>query len=60
MLFSEEPQRQAHLHALITHFKAQCAQQAITLLPSTTAIQPLIVGDEQHTMAHLPFNHRSS
>ncbi len=58
-LFSEEPQRQSHLHALITLFKAQCAKSNITLLPSSTAIQPLIVGDEKRTMALAAYLHKA-
>lgn len=50
-LFNTEPTLQQHLHTLITHFKTQCEKNAITLLPSDTAIQPLIIGDETTTMA---------
>lgn len=43
--------RRAHLAALIARFRSACAQQGIALSPSTTAIQPLVLGAEARALA---------
>jgi len=40
-----ETWRVAHLNQLICYFKQQCFLRNITLMPSDSAIQPLIIGD---------------
>ena len=47
----EGGERRAHLTALIRRFRQGCAQLGITLAPSTTAIQPLILGAEARALA---------
>lgn len=44
-LLRSEGWRRQHLNALIARFRAGAAQLGLPLLPSTTAIQPLQVGD---------------
>ena len=39
------------LHQRIAQFRADCAREGVTLLPSTTAIQPLVIGSEEGTLA---------
>ncbi|WP_299257915.1 8-amino-7-oxononanoate synthase [uncultured Kushneria sp.] len=49
-----EPERRAHLHHLIQRFRRELLTLAlpdITLMPSETPIQPLLVGSEQAAMA---------
>ena len=43
--------RRAQLAALIARFRSGCAQQGIALLPSRTAIQPLVLGAEARALA---------
>lgn len=45
-----ETWRIAYLSQLITYFKQQCFLRNITLMPSDTAIQPLIIGDVHKAM----------
>ncbi|MBF0264823.1 MAG: aminotransferase class I/II-fold pyridoxal phosphate-dependent enzyme, partial [Gammaproteobacteria bacterium] len=46
-LIQEEAWRREHLNDLITYFK-QCAQQLdLQLMPSDTAIQPILIGDNE-------------
>jgi 8-amino-7-oxononanoate synthase len=45
-LVKTEHWRREHLQQLITVFKQGCKQLGLTLLPSDTAIQPVMVGDE--------------
>jgi len=40
-----EPWRRAHLVSLVARFRAGAAQLGLTLAPSDTPIQPLIIGD---------------
>lgn len=42
-----EDSRRAQLHANIAHFRAESAQLPLQLMASQTAIQPLIVGENQ-------------
>lgn len=46
-----EPERREKLQANVQRFRAGCAQLGIALSASQTAIQPLIVGDEQRALA---------
>jgi 8-amino-7-oxononanoate synthase len=45
-----EPERVARLQARIAQFRAAAAREGLRLLPSETAIQPLIVGDAMAAM----------
>jgi 8-amino-7-oxononanoate synthase len=47
----QEPERLQHLHQLIQHLQQQLRLQHWQLMPSSTAIQPLIVGDDQLAVA---------
>jgi len=49
-IMATETWRVAHLSQLITYFKQQCFLRNITLMPSDTAIQPLIIGDANKAM----------
>lgn len=44
-IMATETWRVEHLNQLIAYFKQQCFLRNITLMPSDTAIQPLIIGD---------------
>ena len=46
-----EPERRAHLQSLIARFRAGAAELGFTLLPSTTPIQPLLIGDSARAVA---------
>lgn len=51
-LIQEESWRRTHLQELILYFKT-CAQQlGLTLLPSITPIQSILIGDEAKTMQY--------
>jgi 8-amino-7-oxononanoate synthase len=50
-LLAEEPWRRSELQVLINYFRERAAALKLPLMPSTTAIQPLFVGDEQKAMA---------
>jgi 8-amino-7-oxononanoate synthase len=43
--------RREHLQALITQFKQGAAERSIELMPSDTAIQPILVGDTGRAVA---------
>lgn len=45
-----EPQRRQYLLQLIAQFKQRAAEQGLPLMPSNTAIQPLLVGDSQRAL----------
>jgi 8-amino-7-oxononanoate synthase len=45
-----ETWRVSHLNQLICYFKQQCSLRNITLMPSDTAIQPLLIGDASKAM----------
>ena len=47
----EGRQRRAHLQSLITHWRERLALKRWQLLPSDTAIQPVIIADNATTMA---------
>ena len=46
-----EPQRRAHLKALIDYFKKKTARLNVQFLPSSSAIQALVVGDNRDALA---------
>ena len=50
-LISRKPQLRNKLIENIQYFKRQCAHKNIYLLPSHTAIQPLVVGDSKKLVA---------
>lgn len=50
-LLQTESWRREHLNALIQHFRATAERFGLTLEPSMTAIQPVILGDEARTLA---------
>jgi 8-amino-7-oxononanoate synthase len=49
-LLQQEPWRKAHLAELITYFQLQAQSLALPIMPSNTAIQPLLIGDEALAM----------
>lgn len=49
-IMATETWRVEHLNQLIGYFKQQCALRNIVLMPSNTAIQPLIIGDADRAM----------
>lgn len=50
-ILADEEERRAHLRALIARLKARAAALPWALLPSDTAIQPLMVGDNHAALA---------
>jgi 8-amino-7-oxononanoate synthase len=50
-LIQSGDERRAHLQSLIRQLQAGCADLPWRLLPSQTAIQPLIVGDNEKALA---------
>ncbi len=50
-LIRDDPARRAHLQACIARFRAGAAALPWSLLPSVTAIQPLVVGDSRAAVA---------
>jgi 8-amino-7-oxononanoate synthase len=50
-LAREEPWRRERLHALTQRFRAAAAALAVPLAPSSTPIQPLVVGDSAWALA---------
>ena len=46
-LARKQPWRRDKLHASIAHFRAGAARRGLQLLPSDTAIQPLLCGDDR-------------
>lgn len=50
-ILMEEDYRRDHLQTLIAHFRLKCEASGLTLMPSTTPIQPVMVGDESRAMA---------
>ncbi|MGJ8686068.1 MAG: 8-amino-7-oxononanoate synthase [Spongiibacteraceae bacterium] len=49
-LLSAESWRREHLRDLIRYFKAQASSLGLPIMASDTAIQPLLVGDEERAM----------
>jgi 8-amino-7-oxononanoate synthase len=50
-LVDEEPWRRAELRALVQRFRSGAAALALPLLPSSTPIQPLLLGDAARALA---------
>ena len=50
-LARKQPWRRDKLHASIAHFRAGAARRGLQLLPSDTAIQPLLCGDDRTATA---------
>ncbi|MEO5574333.1 MAG: 8-amino-7-oxononanoate synthase [Gammaproteobacteria bacterium] len=49
-LVQEDGWRREHLYKMIAYFRAGAAQLNLPLLPSTTPIQPLLIGDSKAAM----------
>jgi 8-amino-7-oxononanoate synthase len=49
-LIDDEPWRREHLRSLIAQFKHGTAQLGIELMPSSTPIQPILIGEAAHAM----------
>jgi 8-amino-7-oxononanoate synthase len=50
-LVREECWRRTHLQSLIQHFKTRAALLGLGLLPSETAIQPVLLGDSERALS---------
>lgn len=50
-IMANEQWRFSHLQSLIQYFRAQCQARNISLLPSQSPIQPLIIGDAQRALS---------
>lgn len=50
-LLREEHWRRTHLRSLIRHFKTRAGQLGLGLLPSETAIQPVLLGDSARALS---------
>lgn len=50
-LIQQEPERRQHLNQLIAYFRKACQQARIPLLQSSTAIQPVLLGDSGKGLA---------
>lgn len=50
-LLAEEAWRRRHLQELIGYFRQRAAELKLPVMDSVTAIQPLLIGDEQRAMA---------
>ncbi len=50
-LLQEESWRREHLAALVKRFRRGAGQLDLPVLPSTSAIQPLMVGEPEHALA---------
>ena len=50
-VLEEETWRREHLHSLITRFRRGAEQLGVELLPSSTPIQPLLVGDTERALS---------
>lgn len=46
-----DAQRRDHLHQRITQFKQACSDVGLSLMPSASAIQPLVLGDDAKVLA---------
>ncbi|SFX67149.1 8-amino-7-oxononanoate synthase [Marinospirillum alkaliphilum] len=49
-LLAQEPERRQHLHDLIQYFRRRAAQLGLPLMPSDTAIQPLLLGSSARAL----------
>jgi len=50
-IIKTEPERRQHLQDLIAYFRQAISALDFNVLPSTTAIQPIIIGDSEKTLA---------
>jgi 8-amino-7-oxononanoate synthase len=50
-ILDDEPERQARLHENIRLFRKACSAESLPLGTSVSAIQPIVLGDEQRVMA---------
>ncbi|TCO80127.1 8-amino-7-oxononanoate synthase [Plasticicumulans lactativorans] len=50
-ILRREDERRARLGALIAQFRAGCGQLGLTLMPSATPIQPVVVGSAERALA---------
>lgn len=50
-IIAQDGQRRLHLQQLIKHFKEQAKCLKLPLMASTTAIQPLLIGDSEKALA---------
>ena len=50
-IIKAQPERRQHLQDLITYFRKAINDLDFNVLPSSTAIQPLIIGDSEKTLA---------
>ncbi|AWN14623.1 8-amino-7-oxononanoate synthase [Salinisphaera sp. LB1] len=46
-----EPERRAHLHALVARFRTRAADTGLSIAASDSPIQPVIVGEERKALA---------
>jgi 8-amino-7-oxononanoate synthase len=49
-LVQDEPHRREHLQSLISHFRTEAQERGLPLMPSQSAIQPLLLGDSQRAL----------
>jgi len=49
-ILRDEPWRREHLRALVARFREGAEQLALPVMPSTTAIQPLLVGEAERAV----------
>ncbi len=50
-IIQNEPERREKLNVLIDKFREGCAELGVSLMPSTTAIQPVVLGDAAKALA---------
>lgn len=50
-IIREQPQRREKLQQLIRYFRQQAEQSGLPLMPSSSAIQPLLIGDSEQALA---------
>ena len=50
-IIKAQPERRQHLQDLIAYFRQAMSTLDFNVLPSTTAIQPIIIGDSEKTLA---------
>ena len=50
-IVQNEPERRAHLHALIRQFRERAMQLGLPLMDSATAIQPILIGSSAQAVA---------
>lgn len=50
-IIQEEPERRVHLNESIQYFRSSCEAMNLNLMPSQTAIQPIVLGDAALALA---------